>query len=399
MSRVPLLSSWYIAGFEGSTHRRSDGRRLDLVAATQHDQHAQLDYRRMRRAGITSARETLRWHLVERSPGMFDFERELARLDAVADQGITVAWDLCHFGWPDHVDPRAPDFAGRYAAWAQAVGRVLAERTPPPYWIAPQNEISFAAWALDAGAMNPMLRGHGRDAKRAFVRGTVAAMDALRGELPGVRFIHPEPLINVAADPSRPHERQLADDANEAQFEAWDLLVGRLEPELGGGNRYLDVVGVNFYPHNQWSPDGTVIEPGDPRHMPLAHMLRRLHDRYGRDILISETGAEDDHRAPWVRFVADEVERARRAGVPVGGICLYPILNHPGWEDDRHCRNGIWDYPDRRGRRRAHRDLLATVATRTTRRLSPGGQGHPVAPSRAIRPSIRTKAPSRTPNR
>ena len=30
------------------------------------------------------------------------------------------------------------------------------------------------------------------------------------------------------------------------------MLCGRLWPELGGGERYLDIIGVNFYPHNQW---------------------------------------------------------------------------------------------------------------------------------------------------
>jgi hypothetical protein len=41
----------------------------------------------------------------------------------------------------------------------------------------------------------------------------------------------------------------------------------------------------------------------------------------------------------------------------VKGICLYPILNHPGWEDDRHCHNGLWDYPDETGEREIYRPL------------------------------------------
>ncbi len=32
------------------------------------------------------------------------------------------------------------------------------------------------------------------------------------------------------------------------------------------------------------------------------------------------------------------------AGVPVHGICLYPVMNHPGWDDDWHCPNGLIDY-------------------------------------------------------
>jgi hypothetical protein len=29
------------------------------------------------------------------------------------------------------------------------------------------------------------------------------------------------------------------------------------------------------------------------------------------------------------------------AGVPVEGICLYPILSHIGWDDTRRCPNGM----------------------------------------------------------
>jgi hypothetical protein len=37
--------------------------------------------------------------------------------------------------------------------------------------------------------------------------------------------------------------------------------------------------------------------------------------------------------------------------LPFQGICLYPIANHPGWENERHCYNGLLDYPDQFGAR------------------------------------------------
>jgi len=40
-----------------------------------------------------------------------------------------------------------------------------------------------------------------------------------------------------------------------------------------------------------------------------------------------------------------------RAGCDIHGITLYPILNHPGWLDERHCENGLWGYADERGNR------------------------------------------------
>jgi hypothetical protein len=46
-----------------------------------------------------------------------------------------------------------------------------------------------------------------------------------------------------------------------------------------------------------------------------------------------------------------------RDGVQVEGICLYPVVNHPGWDNDRHCYNGLWDYADEFGNREIYRPL------------------------------------------
>ena len=82
---------------------------------------------------------------------------------------------------------------------------------------------------------------------------------------------------------------------------------------------------------------------GEPIYKPLRDLLKDVHDRYQRPLLIAETGTEGGFRGPWLHYVADEVAAARGAGVPVGGICLYPVLSHRGWDDNRHCPNGLFD--------------------------------------------------------
>jgi len=77
---------------------------------------------------------------------------------------------------------------------------------------------------------------------------------------------------------------------------------------------------------------------------------------------VAETGIEDDARPAWLRYIVREVLTAMTAGVPVEGICLYPILNHPGWDDDRHCHNGLFDYADEAGRRDVYRPLAEEVS-------------------------------------
>jgi hypothetical protein len=61
------LSSFFLGGFECSSHRRFDGRRLDLTEATGHATFAARDYRLLRDHGLRVARDGVSWHLVEQN--------------------------------------------------------------------------------------------------------------------------------------------------------------------------------------------------------------------------------------------------------------------------------------------------------------------------------------------
>src|SRR5918997_469248 len=130
-----------------------------------------------------------------------------------------------------------------------------------------------------------------------------------------------------------------------------DLLTGRLEPELGGAPDLLDYVGLNFYPDNQWYLGGSTIPLGHYAYRPLHEMLAEAQSRYGVPVFLAETGAEGSARAAWLHYVCSEVETARAYGVPVAGVCLYPVVNYPGWENERVCPVGLLSMPDERGQR------------------------------------------------
>ena len=50
-------------------------------------------------------------------------------------------------------------------------------------------------------------------------------------------------------------------------------------------------------------------------------------------------------RAEWIRELTDEVVLAIEGGVPLEGICLYPILDRFEWENPQHWHNsGLWDF-------------------------------------------------------
>lgn len=366
-----VFKTFWMAGFECSCHCRGDGRRLDVIAATAHDRFAARDYARVRRLGIGTVRDGARWHRIERSAGRYDFSSLLPMVRAAREAGVQVIWDLCHYGWPDGLDIFRPEFVDRFADYSRAVARLIASETDEVPWYAPVNEISFWSWAGgDVGYLNPAATGRGFELKAQLARAALAAIDAVWSVDARARILHCDPAIHIVADPLRPAMKPEAEGHRLAQFQAWDMIVGRLWPQLGGDPRYLDVLGLNYYPNNQWILNGPTIERGAPLYRPLREILREAWERYGRPLILAETGAQDGARAPWLRYVADEVLAARRGGVPVHGACLYPVLDYPGWDDDRHCQSGLWGYADPgdpAGNRPIHRPLAEELARQIER--------------------------------
>jgi Beta-galactosidase len=345
------FDSFFMAGFECSTHVGLRGYRHDVLRDTRHDTLVLEDYKLLRSIGIRTVREGLRWHLVEPQPGRYDFSSVIPMMQAAQLTGTQVIWDIMHFGIPDDLDVYSSAFVHRLEGLAKAFAVVLNDFTRDP-WFTPVNEISFLSFAGgDAGFFAPFQRGSGHELKRQLARASIAATHACLEVNPKSRFMQPEPVIHIASSSSRPWEAEHAAGHRGAQFQAWDMLAGRFEPELGGEERLLDVLGLNFYPNNQWEHGGSHFRLGDPRWMPFSAILHEISARYEREMIVSETGAEGGHRAPWLEYVSSEVEQAILGGVPVHGICLYPILDHPGWDDDRHVQCGLYGFR-RRGERR-----------------------------------------------
>lgn len=361
MTNGSPFRSFYMGGFECSTHRLRSGRRLDVIGSTAHDRFAIQDYRRLTQVGIRTARDGIRWHLIERSPGRYDFDSVLPMLVAARDAGVQVIWDVLHYGWPDDLDIFSAAFVERFADFARAFAEVATRETDGPPWVVPVNEISFFAWAGgEVGIFNPFARGRADELKMQLLRSSIAAIAAMWQVNPAIRVVQTEPMINVVPHPQRPEDAEPAEAHRQAQYAALDILAGRSHPELGGREEYLGVLGINYYVHNQWiypGGHGTMIEPSHARYRPVWQMLQEVYDRYRRPLFIAETGIEDEARPAWLRYVGYEVRRALREGVPIYGLCLYPIVNHPGWEDDRHCYNGLWDYADDVGGREMYDPL------------------------------------------
>lgn len=349
-----MFGSFFLAGFEGSTGYNRHGQWFDQVVATGHDRTVEQDYRDLEALGIRASRETVRWPLVDCGGGRYDFSTVTPFVEAARRAGVEVIWDLFHYGYPRNVDLFDVGLPDRFADYCYAVARYIDARTEGTCFFTPVNEPSFLAFAGgERGLFAPHAEGRGWELKVALCQAAIAGIEAIWAASPGARIVNVDPLCRVAVSRDRPHEAEEARDFNERLvFQSWDMLAGRLLPELGGSRAHLDIVGINYYWTNQWEwriaplPDGRLpaLADDDPRRLPLSDLVRLVWQRYGGEIIVTETAHVGEQRAPWLLQVAQDSEALLLEGLPLRGVCLYPILGMPEWHaPDVWAPMGLWD--------------------------------------------------------
>ena len=361
MSRDQTFASFFQAGFECSSHRRKDGVRLDLIRATSHDRHVASDYRQCAELGLRTLRDGLRWHLIEKSPGKYDWSSWLPALEAAEQYGLQIIWDLFHYGSPDCIDQGAPDFPERFTDFGAAALEVHQSVSRSPATICPMNEINFLSWAVNEGYFPKVGPDEKGWFKRQLVRGGIMAARAIKQRWPDTTIVWAEPLIHIAPSDQRRPTKRAAEENLQGMYEANDWIMGLDAPELGGDPSLVDVVGLNFYPHNQWYFEGPTIPMGHHEYKPLSDMLVGIAERYRKPVFISETGAEGSGRPAWLHYVCDEVRAAQGRDVDVKGICLYPVTAYPGWDNSRHCEVGLFSPITSEGNRHVYEPLAAEL--------------------------------------
>lgn len=350
------FSSFLWAGFECTYALAENRRRLDLLHASKHDEYVYEDYQLIKAMGMTTAREGLAWSQIDRH-GVYTFDRFEKIMQAGAEARIQQIWDLNHFDYPDDLDPFSEEFIYRFAKYAEACVILIRKYQQGTLCVVPINEISFFAWiGADQGHWAPYLKGpaNGERFKKQLVRASIAAMDAMRTKENSIRFIQVDPFMRrIAREPANAVARKHAKTFNEViRFQAWDMLSGRTHPELGGDARYLDIIGVNYYFHNQeWVLSrGThgiahdAMKWQSPYRVPVGDMLRDIYERYGRPIVMTETGSFGDLRYRWWKRTLAEIDEAHAAGIPIHGVCAYPTVDRPEWAGFLLPNSGLWDF-------------------------------------------------------
>ena len=354
-SRGAIFPTFFLSGFECSTFDWKEEGRRDVADELQHYAHADEDYAMLASLGIGVAREGIPWPLVEKGDSEYDFSRIDPFLDAQRRHAILPIWDLCHYGYPDGLDPlgRPDEFERRFAAYARAAARYVAERAHHgPLCFTPINEPTF--WGYMGGEWGwcaPF--GRTREDRRRFTltlaRADIAACKAIREDFPDARFVHIDPLIWVVPPNDRP---DLADEAHRESYDdayiAWDVISGQKHAEYGGSPELIDVLGFNNYSFGQMEYSGggkpnNALEPGDPRIRSVCDLLEEAWKKYRRPCIVAETSGLHGGRPEWLDDVTSESLAAVNRGVDLHGICLFPAVDMQDWHSREWLHMGIAD--------------------------------------------------------
>ena len=351
--RSGIFPTFFLSGFECSSFDWKDRGRRDLNAELQHYGHSDEDYAMLPRLGIAVAREGVPWPLVERSPGQYDFSLIDDFLAAQRRHKVLPIWDLCHYGFPDGLDPYSDAFAPRFAAYARAAARYVAERAHyGPLCFTPVNEPTFWGYMGGEWAWCAPFGKTADDRRRftlALARADIAAVKAIRADFPDARMVHIDPLIWVVPPRDRP---DLAEEAHREAYEdayiAWDVISGLKHPELGGSPETIDILGFNNYSFGQMEYGGggkpnQPLEPGDPRIRPLCDLIQEGWAKYKRPCIVAETSGLHGGRPDWLNDVVCEALAAVNRGVDLHGICLFPAVDMTDWHTGKWLHMGIAD--------------------------------------------------------
>lgn len=352
MQRTPgIFRSYWIAGYEGADHINGKQIAQSMNAANQHDQQIETDYALLKPWHIQTVRESIGWRLTEQRQ-QFNWQALEAKARAAHKHNIQVIWTLMHYGWPQDLDPLGPKFVDRFTRYCEAVAKQLKPYHDQAPIYQPLNEISFLSWAMAfTGLMHPFNGSLGHrsyELKRQLVLATLRGSEAIWSVDPRARIIHTDPVIHIVP-PEGADMWQIEDTQrhNAYAFQAWDMLCGDMEPGFGGSRKHLDIIGINYYHENQWlhgSNEHLHWHLNDARRVPFSQLATEVWQRYQRPMMIAETSHVGVGRGAWLDDIASEVLKCEQHGVPIEGICLYPIIDRPDWENPDHWhKSGLWD--------------------------------------------------------
>ncbi|NEX60302.1 family 1 glycosylhydrolase [Noviherbaspirillum galbum] len=375
----PPLELW--GGIECTVVRLRNEYR-DQVAETGHQDRIE-DLDAIAEMGIKTLRYPVLWETISPDdPETCDWRWHDARLQRLRELGINPIAGLVHHGsGPRYTDLLDPEFPEKLARHAENVAR----RYPWLEMFTPVNEpLTTARFSGLYGHWYP----HGRDTAtmlRALFnecRGVKLAMAAIRRVIPGARLVQTDDMGKAFSIPDLQHE---ADYQNERRWLAFDLLVGRVGPQHGWYQSFLDagvpetalqdladepcppdIVGINHYLTSERFLDSDMdrypsgFRCDDHPHyvdvqavrVPLANgvtgpeaRLREVWERYRLPIVVTEAhhgGARDD-QLRWLTQIWQASLKLREEGADIRAVTIWSMFGCVDWNTLLLCKDGFYE--------------------------------------------------------
>ena len=302
--------------------------------------------------GVTRLRYPVRWHRIQTERRNFDWRATDEVFGWMRDHGMRPIPDLCHHtSYPRWLRRGFADrrFGDAYLRYVEA----FAVRYP---WIEEYTLFNepFTTFFLcgQEGVWPPYM--HGLKGFLTLARNVLpaltAASRAYRDLLPQARHFYVDTCERASA--ALPQAAGVASLANDRRFFVLDLFLGRhLDADrpfvaevlaAGGGPLlelapgFVDVLGLDYYAHNQWqyldrTGRGLMSSP-DPGS--LASLIGEYWERYRLPCAIGETNIRGfaPDRASWLKYTLEQCEMAQGAGVPFDGYCWFPFVDSCDWD-------------------------------------------------------------------
>jgi beta-glucosidase/6-phospho-beta-glucosidase/beta-galactosidase len=300
--------------------------------------------------GVTRLRYPVRWHRVQPDRRTFDWRATDEVLCWMRDQGMRPIVDLCHhMSYPrwlkrGFADRRFPDAYLRYV-------ETFAGRYP---WIEEYTLFNepFTTFLMcgQIGVWPPHLQGLKGflTLARSVLPAVAAANRALADLLPAARHFYVDTCERASATPAATAHAVMT---NDRRFFLLDLYLGRpldtdrpfvAEVVAAGGEPLfdlvpgsVDVLGLDYYAHNQWhyldgAGRGVTASP-DPGS--LADLIEEYWDRYRLPCALGETNIRGfaSDRVSWLKYTLEQCEIAQSRGVPMDGYCWFPFVDSADW--------------------------------------------------------------------
>ena len=168
------------------------------------------------------------------------------------------------------------------------------------------------------------------DGDRLVMRAHQAAKEAIKAVRPDIRV-----GITLSL-----HDLQALEGGETFAEKAWDEEFRHYLPYI----EQDDFLGVQNYTRTQYGPQGQLPCPQgaeltqmDYEFYPeaLEHVIRRVHEDFRGDLMVTENGvatSDDARRVEFIRRALDGVEKCLADGIPVKGYCYWSLMDNFEWQ-------------------------------------------------------------------